>query len=523
MVFSDASIRRADGTEWTVRGTLEALKTAIWRRRPVLGSIMEKHGGKNLFTYSRDFLDVNPSPGLDERKPELISIVRELVAERLDENVADSVARQLEKRPLVSTTDHHGPIQHPFFLNANIISALPYKEARDETLQNLVVFSFSSTSLNNASTFARGLLFHGGMNGSRNLIKLPIFLDREKMSVVYATRPFTSEDLDRAHAELDKKVQTNQVTAKRAYKVHAILQTHFGAENVLQADDANQQFTKINYMLWPTLFRNAQDVPNLIYVDIESVVRRLLLRHHLTKNTLIYRMMFDPAARTLFLKYFNNLHGAFSLENKSGSVLFWGIDAQGHRVRLMLHDAALQSEDGVLRFELTPEAISDALRNRKMYPSMALCYLMISLYYGMKCLGGFCQVHDLTVIKDAWGQLLTDLGETKEAEALAPVQTKELGGDGLVLAYTKTREDDIVPATGIDMILEEECDTSYEHFLALSKTVTLEEMMQPMLPEMYTVLYSAEERDPVLSCLLPDQIGKATGLQQKIMETVVRA
>ena len=523
MVFSDARIRRADGSEWTVTGTLEALKTAIWRRRPVLGTIMEKHGSKNLFTYSRDFMDVNPSPLLDKRKPELIAIVRELVAERLSEKVADSVARQLSKRPLVSTTDHHGPIQHPFFLNANIISALPYEDVHDETLQNLVVLSFASTSLNNASTFARGLMFHGGMNGSSNLIKLPIYLDKEKMSVVYATRSFTKEDLDRAHVELDKKVQLNQVTPKRAGKVHAILDTYFGTEDVLNADDANQQFTKVTFKLWSALFQNTKKVPNLIYIDIESLVRRLLLKHHLVKNSLMYRIMFEPKSRALFLKYFNNLHGAFSLENKSGSVLFWGIDPQGHRVRLMLDGNALQSEDKLLRFELTPEAIGDALRMRKIYPGMALCYLMVSLYYGMKCLGGFCQVHDLTVIKDAWSQLLMELGEREEAEALIPLQTKELGGDGLVLAYTKTREDDIVPATGIDMILEEECDTSYEHFLSLSKTVTLEEMMQPMLPEMYTVLYSAEERDPVLSCLLPDQIGKATGLQQKIMETVVRS
>ena len=132
-------------------------------------------------------------------------------------------------------------------------------------------------------------------------------------------------------------------------------------------------------------------------------------------------------------------------------------------------------------------------------------------------------MHDLTVIKDAWSQLLKELGEHAEAEALVPVQTKELGGDGLVLAYTKTRDGDIVPATGIDMILEETCDTSYEHFLALSKTVTLEEMMQPMLPEMYTVLYSAEERDNMLACLLPDQIGKSIGLQQKLVETLVKA
>lgn len=523
MVFSDARIRRADGSEWTVDAALEALKTAIWRRRPILGTIMEKHGTKNLFSYSRDFMDVNKSPTLDARKPELIAMVRELVEERLGTDVADSVAKQLTARPLVSTTDHHGTIQHPFFLNANIVSALPYEETKDEALQSLIVFSFSSVSMNNASAYSRGLMFHGGMNGTRNLIKLPIFPDKNKMSIVYSMRAFTRDDLKRSHSDLDAKVRAGQVTPERAGKVHAILDTYFENSDVLNSDDANQQFTKISYKLWPALFHDKR-VPNLVYIDIESLVRRLLMRCHLkNERSLIYRVLFDPACRALAMKHFNNIPGAFSLEKGWGSAFFWGIDDHGHRVRLFLKENSLESKDGAMKFELTPEVIEEALRTRKIYAGMALCYLIVSLYYGMKCLGGFCQVHDLTILKQAWNDLLLELGNTAEAEALGPVQTKELGGDGLVLAYTKTRDGDFVPATSIDMIIEDECETSYDHFLARSKTVTLEEMMQPMLPEMYSVLYTAEERDPLLACLLPEQIAKAMGLQEKLMGQVVAA
>ena len=94
---------------------------------------------------------------------------------------------------------------------------------------------------------------------------------------------------------------------------------------------------------------------------------------------------------------------------------------------------------------------------------------MVSLYYGMKCLGGFCQVHDLTIMKVAWASLLREIGENGEADALEPVQTKELGGDGLVLSYMKTLTNELVPATGIDMLIEPNGDQSYEHYLALSK------------------------------------------------------
>ena len=156
---------------------LSAFKTAIWSRRPVLGEIMTKHGGKTLYRYSQDFFDVNKSPLLDDRKPELIETARELIEKRLGKEVADKVAVQLKKMPLVSTADHHAPIDNPFWVNANIISAIPYFENKDPDIQYLVVFSFASVSVNNSSGYPRGIEFHGGASGSGNFIKLPICLN----------------------------------------------------------------------------------------------------------------------------------------------------------------------------------------------------------------------------------------------------------------------------------------------------------------------------------------------------------
>lgn len=99
---------------------------------------------------------------------------------------------------------------------------------------------------------------------------------------------------------------------------------------------------------------------------------------------------------------------------------------------------------------------------------------------------------------------------------MSPVQTKELGGDGLVLAYLKTATGNTVPANGFDMILDEG-DTSFEHFVALSKRVTLQEMMAPMLPEIYTVLYPERQRDRELLSITPEQIFNALGLKDKLL------
>lgn len=115
----------------------------------------------------------------------------------------------------------------------------------------------------------------------------------------------------------------------------------------------------------------------------------------------------------------------------------------------------------------------------------------------------------------AWGNLLREKGLESEADAIIPVQTKELGGDGLVLAYLKTAQGGLVPATGIDMALGD-AQSDFKHYVELSKNVTLSEMMNPMLLEMYNVLYSSYQRNTSLPKVTSEQILKATGLEKKL-------
>ncbi len=514
----------------SLHALLDEFRAAIWKRRPILGEIMRKHGDKILHLYAKDFMDVNPTPGLDERKPELIAMVRALTALRLGEKVADDVSRQLTKFPLVSTTDHHGPIDHPFFVNANLISGIPYRERNDPDLQYLVVFSFASVSVNNASAYPRGILFHGGVGDSGNLIRLPILPDKLKMGVVYGTRAFTRDDLTKAEIELQKKEKIGEIAAGRGDRVRDLLETYFGDKDVLAAPDLNAQITIINHRLWPKLFHapaaqpTAPDmrVPDLLYLEIETLVDHLFRSRHLNdKSSLMYRMLFDPEFMKHIPELFNGVPGAFSLEKGWGTYFFWAMDERKHRVRLMLRNGKLESEDAVYSFDWNADSIKAALAERKIFPSMLPCYLMVSLYYGMKCLGGFCQVNDLTVTKEAWATLMRRVGEEKEAEAVHPVQTKELGGDGMVLPYYPTPNGDFVPATGIDMVLHEG-STQFEKYAARSEQVTLSEMMNPMLPEIYSVLYAAPERDPRLLTVTPEQIARATGLTEKLVQGFTR-
>jgi len=506
---------------------IEGLKQAIWKRRPILGEIMRKQGNKMLHRYAQDFLDVNPAPHLDARKPQLFSLIGELVAGRLGPHIAEGVVRQLRRNAMISTADHHAFIDHPFWVNSNLITGIPIYELQDPDIRYLIVLSFSSVSVNNASGFARGILFNGGTNGSRNLIRLPILPDKLKMSVVFGTRAFTREDLAKSVHELRKKQKNGEIAPGKTESVRALLEEHFAADDILGASHLCSQISRMNYRFWPRIFHPStasgegclarRQTPDLVYFDIETLVNQLLLRHHLAdRGSLLFRVLFDPQFLPLVRRHFDNHAGAFSIEHGWGTYMFWGINEKLRRVATRLESGKLKFLDSSMEIDWEPEAVAEALRQKRIFPGMLLCYLTVPLYYGMKCLGGFCQVHDLTVIKESWRKLLEEAGERSEAEAITPVQTKELGGDGMVLAYLKTPRGEHVPSTGIDMVLNDG-DTSFEKYAARSRQVTLMEMMHPMLPEMYTVLYSEAQRDPKLLSLSPERIFSVTGLKRKLV------
>ncbi|KKW42798.1 MAG: hypothetical protein UY92_C0003G0004 [Candidatus Magasanikbacteria bacterium GW2011_GWA2_56_11] len=503
----------------------EEMKTHIWQRRPILGEIMRKHAGKTLYDYAKDFTDVNKTPHLDTRKQDLVTVARELVTARLGADVGDAVARQLGRLPLVSTADHHGPITHPFFVNSNIISALPYFDQSGPDLPYLVSFSFASISVNNTS-FPRGLVFHSQDNGAGVLVRLPILPDRLKMSVVYGAPAFADKEIAKAKAQLALKQKSGEIAARRAQRIGEVLDRYFSLPSVLAAPDFAAQVTKINYDLWPAIFHHQPEaatpvrpsgrIPDLIYLEIETLVNELLLRFHLTNSeSLLYRLFFDPGHQNLAQRFFNNLPGGFSLENGWGTYFFWAVDQRLHRVRLILKDGELRSDSGEHVIALTPEAIQEALARKQIFPSMALCYLVVSLYYGVKCLGGFSQVNDLTMLKEAWRGFLAAVGEETEAAAVLPVQTKELGGDGMVLAYMGDAEQGLSPATGIDMLIEQSAGR-YGHFVELAKKITLSEAMSPLLPDIYNVLYSSPDRRAEFQALSPERILRVLGLDRKL-------
>jgi hypothetical protein len=485
---------------------------------------MDRYGHLNLDSYSKQKFVASPNDFFHQRGSELVSVVNDLLEPRLGPTVAKRVAQQLLKHPIVSTADHHGPIDHPFFVNTNILASIPLLDRSTQDFPYSIAFSFSGVSVNNTSAFPRGLLVSPD-TGSTKPLRIPILPDRVKMSAVYGTRAYTAEEVERARHALRGKGERGELDVERASRLDSLVAEVFASPEVLAQPDLLSQITVLNYQLWPRLFHAAPPpkqaelrIPGLIYLDIESVVTEVFLRHHLSNpSSPLHTLVFDQSARERASSLFDGIQGAFSREQGWGTFVFWGLNEHRHRVALQVDRGCLVSKDGTLRIPLTEEAIRAALVNRDIFPSMLLAYVTTALYYGVTCLGGFSQVYDLTQTKASWMTFLREFNFTAEAAGVASIPTDLFGGDGAILAYRRTPLGEWYPASGLDLAVDPNA-SGIRRYVDFARVVSLAELMEPMLPEVYSVLYSEQERDPELATLDPKEIIQTNGLLRRIEE-----
>lgn len=497
----------------------QELKEKVLVKRPILHEIIRKRGSKKLYDYAKGYIDINLNPPIQKRQDELLTTLHEEISKLLGKEVADSAVIQLEKHFFVSTSDHHGPLSHPFFLNSNLVTAATYSDHSDQSLKNVIVLSCGNVSLNN-STFPRGLLFNAYHKGKILVHRLSFLPSNSHSALVYNFRPYTFAEVEKVKTALRQKVSSGEIRAADADKIDDLLDEIYSKPEVLNAENYSDQVTKTNYYLWKKFFgKFGNTAPNLIYLEQENLVTRLLIKYHLFNHTVINHMLFDNDYEALIKEYFEGIMGTFSTKEGWGTYFFWAIDKhKNYRVSLWKEGNYLVSRDGKFRFELSPEAIKKALEGKEIFPGMMLVFLILSLYYGLKCLGGCNQVNYLTHMKNAYIKMNVDRGNYRSIEVCARAQTKELGED-LSIAFLGGPKNELVLATGLDLILYG-TENTWPCLVDQAKKITLEEALNPMMPDFYRVFYHESEREEKLLKITDKDIISLTNLDKKIVPCV---
>jgi hypothetical protein len=502
-----------------LKENFEKLKGKVLEKKQVLAEILRKRGKKSLYEYAKEYISVNLNNPIKKRREEFIGAFKNEVELRLGKDVAEKAAMQLENHYYVSTVDHHGPVCHPFFINGNLLSAAPFFEHSDPSLTSVIVLPCANVSLNNSS-FPRGLLFHSYAKGKITEHRIPILPAKDRLSPVYNYRSYTKEEIERFKKAVDEKVRNQEVHPEEAEKLNQLIDEIYMTPEALNAENYSVQSTITNFKLWKKFFGpHHEEAPDLIYIEQEWIVAKLLIDFHLHKDTIVNHFLFDDNYSPLINKYFEGIQGAFERQDKYGTYMFWAMPPNAkYRIQLWKQDKYLVSEDGTYKIELTPDAIKKGLESKELIPGMMLTYIVLSFYYGLKCLGGFSQVNYLTYMKDAYLRLQVDYQNYRSIEVCARAQTKELGGD-MVIAFMEGPNNEMIPATGLDLILYGHKDT-WPLLIEESKEIGVEEAINPLFPEFYTIVYPDTQRDPELLTVTASDITKLTNLDKKIKACV---
>lgn len=448
--------------------TLAEERDFVFAKKPLLGKLYTRY--KNHFwpTYLKDIERRLPKKIEKEhaaRTAEFADACRQISTPLFGTTLTKKIIATLKKRRFVSTSDHHGVLCHSFFLNFNLLRALfPPDEP-------VISFTCGGTSFSNSS-YPRGIFFH---DTSLNQIKAPLIPWKYRQTSVYGQKALKDADL----GKLQERVLAMHLPDEKKSKLIQLYETYRRNRNIKSASTFSEQSSVMTHLLW----KGAGMEEDVIYLECESIVRRLLLDVHLSRDSTIYRLLFDEAYRSRYLKHFQGVIGAHRASG--GTELFWYRDLkQRRKVRLTVTvadgQAVLRSEDGLVMIPLTPKSMRAHLSEHTLLPCLALCYSIVSFYYGITLGGGFSQIQYLGDMKNAWTALLSDVHDP-ESEVCEEIQTDIFTGDFVIAGITDGTS--TVPATLVDIYLWGD-ESTRGRIQSLFGKVTIGDTLDIMIPQL---------------------------------------
>lgn len=494
---------------------IHALLTRVFDRRPILRNVVEKYGSMTTYEISRAYAK-NPHVATNKKRmDEFIKVFEEECTKILGQEVAKSAAKQLTKSYSISTTEHHAPITHPNYLNSSMQESIYQADEKQHELENIIVLACSNISFDNYA-IPRGLLFNSFVDGKQKSNQLVLFPRAVRPYPVYNHPAYNEKAIQDAKTRIDAWIKEKAIKPKDADKLYYLLDEIYGRKDVLSLTTYSDQITKTNSLLWKKLFTDKQ-APNMVYLEQEKIVNKLLIKHHLSESTIINKILFDSEHRGLLEKHFDGIMGAFTIQEKLGTYIFWALPpGQRYRKKMWRDGNKLVADDGSYEVELTPAAIKKAIENKELIPSTMLSYIILSFYYGLQLRGGYNQTTYLTLMKDAFINLCKDLNDFENYNECVEVPTMRLSMYRPLVAFIERASGERTPATSLDIFLYGDKDST-EIMKQNAKNIPFRHAFYRALPSIYKLAYAEDEQDARLLSVTEKEINEFTGLDKKLL------
>ncbi|MGK5093075.1 hypothetical protein WDW89_13795 [Deltaproteobacteria bacterium TL4] len=438
---------------------IQKVLTTVENHLPGVSKILNEYGHLTLGEYIQTFSHNTALPV--QPRDDLIRVACVYAKRLLGEQTSDALKKRLETTPSILTANHHGPNFLSLFVQSDLIYSLAeVSNAGYSTLQNRVipVFAYGSISLNNPS-YPKGIILSRKKENKDladtfgSSLKINVYPDKNKHTLVCTAAPFDRDMVQHALSRVKYLSRQQDISAQEAHVLNHILNEEYLSNDVLTQDSYSDQSVILNHRLWKRLFSNPVRalMPEMVYLEMEKIVGMLLEEDLRNQDSLAYRIFFDPDLRTQLLDIVDQkeglcwnisklkalLNSALSekerqaLLEKSGTVFFWGIDAKGRRIHLVLvkeqGDLFLKGMDDSrheFKFPFTPEKLIEGLRNKKIIPGLFTTFMVVAFARAYRCFGGFWQITYLPLMQSGLvAALQATKGYAAWAEQIATVPT----------------------------------------------------------------------------------------------------
>lgn len=367
---------------------LNSMRKEVFQLKPHFSDVVSTFGHMtSVEYYAQNFTDLlNPSE-------EILGAIETETTLLLGSDAGKRARESVAHHKWTNTADHHGVLCHPYFYATAL--ARSHSHIR-HTSNTTVTLPFGNVSLGNDS-FPRGFFFHT-LEGKLERVFLKSLIDRRLP--VYGLSPTTPDILIHEH----NRIKSLPLSTTAQERLNILFSTFLADTRIWEQDTYGKQLTILNSVLWNTVFGSSRG--DFIYLEIEQVVRNLLIQKHLVTKTDIFNLLFKSEWRSLFIQLFLNVTGSHT--EHGGTHFFWYIDReQKTRRRLIIRNNTLTTTEGDIVIPLTPEHIIAGLESYSLMPSTVLTLILVHGVEHLACGGGPSQLAYLSHSMHQWKTLLS--------------------------------------------------------------------------------------------------------------------
>lgn len=465
--------------------TLSEYVRIVRKERPLLADIVDKFGDLDVLSFSQRLF------GMGEAQAEVYrQDFSDLLAEsfpNLGTETLNQYRKALIRNPLVSTADHHCIINHPVYLNSNLLLSLFSKEYSSNQPPYITppILSFSGIPLNNAA-YPRGILL-STPDGEK---RFSFFGAKDRRKTVSSVGSLSFSERQITYWLKQNKSVFSQQELEFVEKCLLDISQN---TKINKCSDYSEQIMVFNDWLWEKIAPGKK----LNFFPIDTLSGNFLCRVLLKQpRSTLYRFLFDyPLEKQE--KLFDGIYGAWNLTKLhnftpgGGTFYFWGLDNHQQMVplkRIGCQLAAQNPDFKPLKWDI--ETIAEALQNRKLIPSLLINYLIIAGHYGLYCSGAFNQIGYLSPILKQYQKALFDMKEDEEAERIEKISANGVHAF-LYFLFGESRQQ-VIPLCSFNLL---QTGVNPEMISAILRSVTLKQCFEITTPLTFPFITDPQTRD----------------------------